>query len=183
MRCAGRQNWLKDLPFGIDLDSSDLSTGQSNEHIVPRFDVSMKELRTVSSILRGRHGQVQLLAHCLLKEAMVCMNRPYVHQATAGVLALVYFLDSASTPVDMRFQPVAQQTTRQYPSLLVIVSRRRFASHSSARGHIVQTNPSQGNGGPHGEHPEDGVVTDHEWELRAGSLGPYLFFRPINVTA
>ena len=82
----------------------------------------------------------------------------------------------------MRFQPVAQRTTRLYPSPLVIASRRRYASHSSALGHTVQTNASQGNGGPHGEHPEDGVVTDREWELRAGSLGPYLVLRPINVT-
>lgn len=83
----------------------------------------------------------------------------------------------------MRFQPVVQRTTRLYPSLLVIALRRHFASYASALEHIVQTNPSHGNGGPPGEHPEDGVVTDHEWELRAGSLGPYLFLRPINVTA
>ena len=57
-----------DLRFGVNLDSSDLSTGQTNEHIVSRFDVSVKELRTVFSILRDGHGLVQLLAYCLLKE-------------------------------------------------------------------------------------------------------------------
>jgi hypothetical protein len=80
----------------------------------------------------------------------------------------------------MRFQPVAQRTTSLRLNLPV---RRRFASHASALGHIVRSNSSHGNGGPPGEAPEDGVVNDHEWELRAGLLGPSLPPHPINVTA
>ena len=77
----------------------------------------------------------------------------------------------------MRFQLVVQRTTSSYPTLTVIASRRRFASHAPALEHVVRSHPSHGNGGPPGEHPGDGVVTDHEWELRAGSLGPPPFLR------
>lgn len=83
----------------------------------------------------------------------------------------------------MRFQLVVQRTTHLYPGLPVIASRRQFASHLSVLEHVVRSAPSDGNGGPPGEHPEDGVVADHEWELRAGLLRPYLFFHPIDVTA
>jgi len=80
----------------------------------------------------------------------------------------------------MRFQLAVQRITSSYPTLPVIASRRRFTSRASALEHIIRSSPSHGNGGPPEEHPEDGIVTDHEWELRAGLLGPPPFLRRYN---